>query len=301
MKSNNFTLQKYSGFAGVFLIMGNTADAQAVYTDIDPDIEIEFNGQTAGVDLDNDGAMDFVFLKTSGSYDFWNGSSTVWRFRRKIWAGPEIMTNSIAGESFTIGAGYGTYYFPYAIEFNSLVSEDLSFQNWGFQTLAQGHFAITFISSDTVWNGNIGDWAPDISSEYLGVHFLGGDDCMHFGWIRCTAADSTNRFIIHDYAYETKCEIGILAGDKVGDTTVEINESNSLQASVYAFDNTVYINLNELMQDVEVRIYDLYGKIVYSEIINNQSHQVKLKEANAAYIVELIVAGNKYTKKVVIY
>lgn len=301
MKSNNFTLQKYSGFAGVFLIMGNTADAQAVYTDIDPDIEIEFDGQSAGVDIDNNGTIDFAFLKSSWSYDYWNGSSTVWRFRRKIWAGPEIITNEIAGEMFTHGAGYGTSYHPYAIIDGNMINEDLSFQNWGFQTLAKGFYGITFISSDTAWVFDGGFWVPDKSEQYLGVYFLGYDECMHFGWIRCTTADSTNRFIIHDYAYETKCELGILAGDKVGDTTVEINESNSLQASVYAFDNTVYINLNELMQGVEVRIYDLYGKIVYSEIINNQSHQVKLKEANAAYIVELIVAGNKYTKKVVIY
>ncbi len=269
MKSNNFTLQKYSGMSGVFLLLGNIADAQAVYTDIDPDIVIEFDGQSTGIDMDNNGTIDFVFFKSSWSYDYWNGSSTVWRFRRKIWAGPELITNEIAGETFTHGAGYGTSYHPYALIEGIMINEELSFQNWDLQTMAKGFYGFTFISSDTAWVFDGGFWVPDKTEEYLGVYFVDENECMHFGWIRCTTADSTNRLIIHDYAYETKCDVGIAAGDTIGDTTVPINEINTLDAVVYTFNKILYVKSEEYSSSKLV-INNLQGqKILQQELIEN--------------------------------
>lgn len=132
MQSKKFTIQKYSGMAGVFLLLQNNSDAQAIYTDIDPDISIQFDGQTAGIDMDNNGTFDFAFLKTSGSYTYATTSFTFLLFGHRIWAGPEIIENEIAGEMVTHGAGYGTTYFPYALNFGETINEDLSFQYWGF-------------------------------------------------------------------------------------------------------------------------------------------------------------------------
>ena len=59
----------------------------------------------------------------------------------------------------------------------------------------------------------------------------------------------------------------------MGDTTtVGINETNTLQATVYSFNTTIYINLNDLINKVEVHIYDLKGK----EVIDGSKFMHKL-------------------------
>lgn len=276
------------------MLCSDSSNAQAIYTDIEPDIEIQFEGQTAFVDMDNDGTLDFGFLKTSATTSFTLVSSTQIRYLRRFWAGPEIETNEVAGIMVTHGAGYGTTYFPYALYENDEIEEDLSFQNWGYQVLGSG-----FYLTDGSWNYHLGKWSPDIDSAFLGVHFKGNDDCMHYGWIRCTMADSINRFIIHDYAFESKCETGILAGDTIGDTvTIAIEEINSLNATVYAFNNSVHINLNKAIRDAKINIYNLNGKMIYSNKINNQFTQIKLDEPKGVYVVKLIAGENQFVKKI---
>lgn len=295
MKNKEFSLQKYSSMAGVFLIMQNNSIAQAIYTDIEPDIEIFFDGQTAGIDIDNSGTFDFAFLKTSASYEYATTSFTFQLFRHRLWAGPEIITNSIAGEMVTHGAGGSTTYFPYALNFDDTINSDLSFQNWGFQIMAWG-----FSESDGDWNYFLGKWSPNIDNGYLGVKFLGGDGCIHYGWIRCSTVDSAKTLVIHDFAYETKCETSIKAGDIIGDTSVVIEEINTLNATVYSFGSNIFVNLNEQLNDTEILIFDLSGKEVYSGKLINQYSQIELLEPKGAYIVALISGEKKHSQKIFI-
>lgn len=295
MQSKKFTLQKYSGMAGVFLLLQNNSDAQAIYTDIDPDISIQFDGQTAGIDMDNNGTFDFAFLKTSGSYTYVTTSFTFLLFGHRIWAGPEIIDNEIAGEMVTHGAGYGTTYFPYALNSGAAINEDLSFQNWGFQIMGSG-----FYESDGDWNDELGKWNPDIDSVFLGVRFYSNDECLHYGWIRCTTADSTKRLIIHDYAFENKCDIGIIAGDTIGDTSgLAISNANLLDADIYSFGKTINIITNE--RNVFLNIYDLKGEQLINKKITNELTTLKMGEySTGVYIVELNNDTGQYVKRVFI-
>ena len=59
-----------------------------IYTDIDPDIELNLDGQTAGIDVDNNGTIDFALLKSSATFSTFWGSSDITLYRRAIWAGP---------------------------------------------------------------------------------------------------------------------------------------------------------------------------------------------------------------------
>ncbi|MBP9221510.1 MAG: T9SS type A sorting domain-containing protein [Chitinophagales bacterium] len=295
MQSKKFTIQKYSGMAGVFLLLQNNSDAQAIYTDIDPDISIQFDGQTAGIDMDNNGTFDFAFLKTSGSYTYATTSFTFLLFGHRIWAGPEIIENEIAGEMVTHGAGYGTTYFPYALNFGETINEDLSFQYWGFQLMAQG-----FTESDGDWNYEPAYWSPTVDSNFLGVKFIGYDGCMHYGWIRCTTANLTRKLIIHDYAFENKCDIGIIAGDTIGDTSgLAISNANLLDADIYSFGKTINIITNE--RNVFLNIYDLKGEQLINKKITNELTTLKMNGySTSVYIVELNNDTGKYVKRVFI-
>ena len=146
-----------------------------------------------------------------------------------------------------------------------------------------------------------GYWYPEMLDHYLGVRFFDGENCLHYGWIRCDVMDEGRTLIVKDYAYETKCDIGILAGDTIGDTTtVGIAVLNTLNAIVYSFENTIYINLNELISGLEIHVYDITGKKVYSDGITNLLTQIELTETKGTYIVTLISPEGAFTKKIFI-
>ena len=216
-------------------------------------------------------------------------------FGHRIWAGPEIIENEIAGEMVTHGAGYGTTYFPYALNFGETINEDLSFQYWGFQLMAQG-----FTESDGDWNYEPAYWSPTVDSNFLGVKFIGYDGCMHYGWIRCTTANLTRKLIIHDYAFENKCDIGIIAGDTIGDTSgLAISNANLLDADIYSFGKTINIITNE--RNVFLNIYDLKGEQLINKKITNELTTLKMNGySTSVYIVELNNDTGKYVKRVFI-
>ena len=124
--------------AGVLLFFGNQASANAIYTDIEPDIEIDFNFEYAEIDMGNNGIIDFQLWKTSGTYYYFDtiDASYYYRSRRAIWAGPlEPFENEIAGDFHTNGAGGGTTYLPYKLNYGSLINSQLSFQNDNAQVM----------------------------------------------------------------------------------------------------------------------------------------------------------------------
>ncbi len=291
MKQENKLLQ-YSAMAVSFIYL-NEGNAQVVYTDIEPDVELHENYNAAFIDMDDNGSMDFVLLKTSGSYSHWDGSEYDLRFAHKFWAGPYISQNEIAGSSVTHGEGYFPTYKPYALSFGSMIDENLSFQYAPSQIMAYGFY------TGSTWIGYFGAWAPDVNDKYIGVRFIDETSCLHYGWIRCSTTDTLKTLIIKDFAYEEKCEAGIVAGDTIGDTTsIAIYEINSLQADVYSFNKSIFINLNEFVNEIEIHIYDLNGKMIYSDQVVNSSTQIELNEANGVYFVELIDGEKKFRKKI---
>lgn len=62
MKHKEFSLQKYSVMAGVFIIMQNNSIAEVIYTDIEPDIILDEGGEAAELDMNDDGISDFSFI-----------------------------------------------------------------------------------------------------------------------------------------------------------------------------------------------------------------------------------------------
>ncbi len=299
MTKRGFTIKEYSAFAACFLITQTEASAEAVYNDISPDTIIDQELQTFAIDLNNDGIIDFAFLRRSFSFlktTYWSGYITS-HFSALI-VGPEQFGNQIAGTLNTISPSYGatTNYYPYAVPLNEMIDENLDFQYDGYQFMAfrfRGEYS-------SYWPFG-GRWYPDVADHYLGFYFKDTANCFHYGWMRCDVKDFGKELVIKDFGYETKCDVGILAGDTIGDTTtVSINELNTLNATVYSFNNTVNINLNELISDLEVHVYNVAGKIVYSDKITNLQTKIELIETTGAYIVELISVEKKYSKKIFI-
>lgn len=289
-------LQQYSLFSAAFLLIKGKASSEVVYTDIDPDVTIQNNGETYFIDMDNNGTIDFDFLKTSGSYYFWNGSSSTWRYVEGIWAGPNYFENEIAGYNVTHGAGGGVSYFPDGLNFGELVANSLYFQNWGFQIMAKGYKLIGN-SGDTIWDDVIGKWAPDINNKYLGVRFYDEVACLHYGWIRCSSEDSTNVLRIQDFAYETECDRPILAGDTI--SYVEIEEENDMNATIYSFDNIIHLQFPRQPESGYLtEVIDVFGEVVYNGNFTSKTQTIELDVTPGIYFVKISCGNLLSVKKI---
>lgn len=293
MKILNKKLITYSASALSFISLHQECKGEAIYFDIDPDISLLEDFDFANIDMDANGTIDFQFL--NWSYYTTDSSLIFYQFRERIWAIAYSEPNAFAGTFDK--TYYGTRFYPYALESGILINGAQPFQDAFIQRMAFRTFTVdggTLVQMDQG-----GNWYPEVSDHYLGVKFIDAEECMHYGWIRCDVLDSGRTLIIKDYAYETKCDIGILTGDTIGDTvSVGIEEINSLEGSVYSFDATVYVKLDELKKSAEIRIYDLNGKIVYSGTLKNEYSQIELKEPTGVYLVQIINGENIFTKNI---
>lgn len=297
MQTNKFTLQQYSCLAGVLLLIHTNAEAEAIYSDLEPDIEIQFDGETFNINIDSYGGNDFRFLKTSMESYYFSSASTPahYRSRRGLWVGAiGTSQNELVGVYATNG-GDPTTYFAYKLNSGYLIYDALSFQNANSQVMAVARIRIEI---DEDWYVFTGGWAFDPQNKYIGVRFIGQDECLHYGWIRCSMLDTANKLIIHDYAYESKCNTGIVAGDTIGDTTVGIGDINNLDAVVYSFGKSVFVKLNGALNNAELHVYNLEGKEIYRNELQDQFSEIKVNASKGIYLVEIITDEGRFTKKV---
>ena len=122
---------------------------------------------------------------------------------------------------------------------------------------------------------------------------------MHYGWIRCDVLDEGRTLVIKDYAYEDEPNNPIVAGD----TThyVSINSLlNTMDATVYSFGKDIYV-LTETFQNTELMIYDISGKQIIRNIMQNKNESISmLNYPSGIYLVTLLNDGKRFDKKVFI-
>ena len=135
MKKSKFSLKQYSLLSVAFLISKEGIN-EVVFTDIDPDIIMQFDNDVTGIDMDNNGSIDFAFLKTSDTYIYFQSSASSGFpvVRNAIFAGPYRYENKIACPYLSVSGDF--FYAPYALEAGDTIDNNLSFSNYGFQEMA---------------------------------------------------------------------------------------------------------------------------------------------------------------------
>ena len=200
--------------------------------------------------------------------------------------------NSFVGNNVIYGTTFSYFdrSWPYALELNSLINSSLQFQGGYRQWMA---YSTTWWGAFSYTGGN---WYPEVLDHYLGLRFKDGDNETHYGWIRCDVKDEGRTLVIKDYAYETEPDYPIRTGDTV--SYVGIEEINTLNANIYSFNQTIYINLSEqINNDIEIHIYDLSGKEIYNATTLRQNNEILINESIGIYLVEIISGEEKYSKK----
>ncbi len=193
-------LENYSLVAVGVIAFAANADAQIVYTDIDPDFTgTSENWDGIDIDMDNDGQVDFVF------YASYFSSTTSNTNTPHSYSSRYLKVNANANE--VVNEKFGGHLFPDAISANGNINDNLSAfsADAAWQTGMNQTMAYTFDG----FSG--GDFRCE-TDKYVGVRFKIGTD-WHYGWIRVTVDCDASEFIVKDYAYESTPNTPILAGE----------------------------------------------------------------------------------------
>ena len=265
----NKKLRSYSALASSFALAATQADAQIIYTDINPDSTVALGGSFYNLDLDNDGTFDFainVTIGTSASYT-----------SQQIGISP-AGTNGVAGSSV------GAYIYPFAMNAGDTIKTSLQFNLGPNQSMAS-YFGASY---------SYGNWLG-VTDKYLGLKFYIGT-AAHYGWARLDVNATANQFIIKDYAYNTVADAYILAGQ----TAVGINENmTNNTVSIHSSEKNILIRfLNELPVNAEVKITNMLGQQIYASLLSEKETRINLNEKTGIYIVTLIQKDAVYTKKI---
>ncbi len=304
----NKKLLAYSAMACALVQIKNTANAEAVYTNIDPDTIINDHLEYYYLDINNDAISDFQFFNVSYiHYDtFYNTSE----FRQKIWAGVMTWDNGVAGSSQTFVGG-GTRYYPYALHLDAPINDFLQFNNWINQEMVfRTSSSFTFLGNPYYITNLGGNWYPEFIDHFVGVKFLDMDNKNHFGWIRCDVLEEGRILVIKDYAYESKPNVSIKAGDMLGDTTsravkeepifnVTVDQNILEGLTIYTFNSDLFVNLEEVNHVYELKIYSITGQIMHTQTIAELNTIIPLNSYNKGYyLIEVTNEEGRFTKKV---
>lgn len=300
---NRNRLATYSTMALSLIAGENEIKAQAIYFDIDPDTILESSlNEEFDIDINFDLTTDFLIanIKWTWYFSYWGGDL----YQQLIEANP---INILPSQNNSMAATTGFYeYFPYALEMTSLINEELNFRD-DLQLLAYRKIPLDW-SFYYLFYGGL--WYPEKIDHYLGIRFLDADTCMHYGWIRCDVLDEGRKLIIKDYAYESRCNTGIAAGDTVGfipqiilDSTIiihpdEIISNELVGVSAYSFNGKVFIQLPDQNPTYHLKIISLKGDILYEKDLFNLVNEITVRLNNSIILIQLQCEGKFYTKKI---
>jgi hypothetical protein len=181
-------LASYSALASTVLMVSKIADAQIMYTDVNPDDTAHVVGSYL-LDLNNDGATDFQFnLILSGNNDL----------IRVVGSGSDAVLVSSH-------IPYAGYYYANTLDANALIGGSAS---WGSKAILASFFASTFF----------GNWV-NVSDRFLGLKLVVNSNTF-YGWARLSVNQACDQLIISDYAVDTVANEIIAAGDKCGNYSV---------------------------------------------------------------------------------
>lgn len=272
-------LSKYTAAAIAVTAGVAGANAQIVYTDVNPDYtaddDLDANGYTlVGLDMDNDSAFDFVLACRDTTV---SGS----RIRFTVVAPYGTAGNTVAGET---PAGY-----DYALALNNMDMIDNTL-NWIAATNTMAYNVDSSNPYNENWNG--------VTDKYLGLQFTTGGN-TYFGWARLDVQSIGDVWTIKDYAYESNGS-GIAAGDMgagLDDASMDqvvhfINQAN----------NTVKVKINAELTDAKVTVVSASGQVVQTGAVDFNEFIVDMNGLSAGiYMINVTSNEGTITKKMIVH
>jgi len=254
------TTLKFFIVATLLILNVAKTNAQIVYTDIDPDATIyKPNVQyydsiiTYPFDLNLDNIIEFYFL---ARHYFSSGQQgTFLTVNRRF----------VTCNSCKVSGGCTSFDERNDIFFNDTININLI---WG---------------NDASIYSTIIYCALPVGDIYFGLKLVIDTDTF-YGWVRCTATDTS--ITVKDYAYNSTPEMYILAGQ-----TILGNDSLTLSNNINIFqsNNMLHINLSNAIQaQGYIRMFNSTGILLKTVIISGLTNSISLTGISSGiYIIQV--------------
>ncbi|MBP9083557.1 MAG: T9SS type A sorting domain-containing protein [Bacteroidia bacterium] len=281
-----------------------SANAQIVYTDVNPDVVrgCNYPGPCSAnylIDLNNDGINDFTFSPTAKGFSCGNCSpNTILILGTRDSA--LVISTVQSWISDTVG-GFGLI---------RLIDSSLAWTNT-VHTLAQNgercQVCPSGFGSFKTSQGITGNWI-NVSGKFMGLKVKVGSD-FYYGWIKLgvSIASYSVSITIMEYAYNSTPNQPILAGQTVATGITE----NSFASSINLFPNPatdkLTIALGSNYKKAKITIADITGKVIYTTIATDpDSYREQMIEVNTQdfaagiYVVQIQTGEFLATKRLVV-
>lgn len=277
-------LKSYSALATAVFGTAAAADAQIIYTDVNPDAVLTITNGTINdyiVDFNNDGNEDMAVATYGYLYNY---GGTDYQINYVFSFVAQNATAALVGTMQTIGSQQAP------ITTNLTAGTVIGASSAWLDTTAAGgttYFSAGYgLGQSFVGTGNTGQ---DI---YYGARFLIGTN-THYGWVRVNIATDASQATIKDYAYNSTPNGPINAGQTAG-----ISEISAASWSAYGNGSSIKIK-SSIEGNIEV--IDLTGKTIASGAIKNGELTMNVANANTGmYIVRITNGSLTDTKKIVL-
>jgi hypothetical protein len=269
-------LGKYTAAAAA-LVGASGANAQIVYTDVNPDFAHPGNEIAYGLDLNNDANFDFAMF----SADTVVSSGARIRYTVIAPYGTAAASNAIAGES---PSGY-----DYALALNSGDMIDATL-NWIAATNTMAYNVDSNNPYNENWNG--------VTDKYLGLKFVVAGN-THYGWARLDVQAVADVWTLKDYAFNATPDGALEAGQMAGVNTMELE---SLVHFVNQPNNTVKVIVNGGLTDGAIALVSTNGQTISTGNVDSSEFIVDLNGLSAGiYVINAQFAEGSMTKKVIVH
>jgi hypothetical protein len=272
-------LSKYAAAAAAVTTGIAGANAQVIYTDVDPDQTFdatENGGLTAvGLDIDNDMTFDYILASRDTVI---GGTSPHVRFTLVAPYGT-MSPNAIAGETPS------AYDYALALDNGNMIDNTL---NWINATNTMAYNVDSSNPYGENWNG--------VTDKYLGLQFQTGGS-TYYGWARLDVQAIGDVFTIKDYAYNSTADAGIAAGD-MGPANLDEAAIDQLVHFINQSNNTVLVKVNGNLTEGVVNVVSTAGQVVSTGMVDNGTFVVDMNGLESGiYMINVTFAEGSITKK----
>ncbi len=281
-------LKNVYAFIVTLMMFSVSANAQIIYTDVNPDLTITQNsaGSTShNLDINNDGITDATMTASLTSS-----------------SNKAVKVSPSAGSQVPM---YGAILLAKALNYNAIIGtvspSGTSWQNAQNAVLRQIPLSNSGCPRGCSGGGNpipFGDWS-DSTDRYLPIRFSVGGD-WYYGWVRVSVVSLNPgiSFTIKDYAYNSLPNQQILAGETSALGMIENFNASLINLSPNPATNHLTIALGTETTKVQVSIADMTGKVIYrTTATDTQKVDINTSDLQEGIYIVQIQAEDVIVKK----
>lgn len=299
MKKANSTLGKklkqYSALAAGMVAASGLANAQVVYTDVNPDKVLTgmnniLNPDTLELDLNNDGIFDYLLFAYRGSSYTYQGIGAMMPYTANN-------SNAIAGSIVSLNSILPAL-FVSDLPLGKNIDDNLPFYNLADIMYDVNHIKPIMAYSNIVSGTGGGEWL-NVSDRYIGFKFqVGIDTNFHYGWARCSVSENADTLTLKEYAYEATINTGLFAGQGSPLGLVAANHKGSFK--IMSFEGVATIIVNDgSPEGSTATLTSMIGDVLLKQDLSNRISRIDLNQfPKGIYLLSVQRGDEIFTKKI---